>query len=162
MGDQDELEYLSPEWLAALDEALRADDGLRAATAGHRLVVEQVVEVADGPAVAWQVRLIDGEVGLVAGTPDEPTVRFTTDRSTAEAITRGWEPAQAAFLRGDLRIGGDTAALSAQRDLLAGIEDAAAPVRDRTRYPSRSLAAVATAEPPPAAPPPPLPRRGRR
>jgi hypothetical protein len=100
-------------------------------------------------------------------------VRFTTDRHTAEAITRGWEPAQAAFLRGDLRIGGDTAALAAQRELLAGIEDAAAGVRARTRYPSRDLsgptdhlpdaaAPPASAPAPEAPPPPPLPRRGRR
>lgn len=129
------VDYLSAEWLEALDEAVRSDEALAELTAGHDLVIEQVVERAPGDAVVWQVHLVDGSPRVEVGAGARPTVRFTTDLATAEAITTGREAPQAAFLRGDLRIGGDTAALAAHRELLASVSDLTATLRDRTVFP---------------------------
>ncbi len=53
-------------WIAALDEAARADEGLRAASRGRHVVIGQ--EVRDGDvAHRWHVVLDDGEVAVRSG-----------------------------------------------------------------------------------------------
>lgn len=124
--------YLSDAWIAELDAVAGASDALRSAGAGD-LVIEQVV--VDGEReVRWHVVLHDGGAAVRPGPADEPTVRFTVRREVAEGITRGTESAQRAFMRGDLRVGGDTAALVEHADALAAIDDAFAPVRAATTF----------------------------
>jgi len=115
--------FLTSAWIAALDEAGRAahvpDD--------VRVVVQQVVVEDDGREVAYAVRVADGGVRVEAGRAADPDVTFTQDRATAAAIARGELSAQAAFLDGRLRVGGDLAkvldgarALSVVHDVFAG------------------------------------------
>ena len=125
--------YLSDEWIAALHDAATSSEALRAASIGRHLVVEQVVTDGDG-AARWHVVLDDGSVSVVPGAADAPTVRFTTDRSTAAGISRGEQSAQRAFLRGDLQVGGDTGALVAHAELLGSLDDAFAEVRRTTDW----------------------------
>ena len=96
-------------------------------------MVEQVVTDGDAT-VIWHVLLNDGDVSVVPGAADDPTVRFTTDRATAAGISRGEQSAQRAFLRGDLRVGGDTDALVAHAELLGSLDDAFAEVRRTTEW----------------------------
>ena len=124
--------YLSPEWLADLDRAASGSEPLRGASRGRRLVIEQVVH--DDEEVRWHVILDDGDVAVRPGPAPAPTVRFTASRAVAERITRGQESAQGAFMRGELRVGGDAAALVEHAEVLAGLDDAFADVRSATTY----------------------------
>lgn len=82
--------------------------------------------------VRWHVVIDHGTVRFVAGPATDPTVRFTTDEATARAISTGAATAQGAFMHGRLRVGGDTGALIAHHDVLAGLGDvfAAVPIDD--------------------------------
>jgi predicted lipid carrier protein YhbT len=139
--------YLSPEWISELDEAARAHPGLAQATSSLSLVIEQVIAPAREPAtdpaqpdgagsspatagdeVRWHVVIDHGVVRFVSGPAASPTVRFTTDAATARAISTGATTAQGAFMRGSLRVGGDTSALLAHHDVLAGLGDVFAAV----------------------------------
>lgn len=122
--------FASDDWIALLDETAGGDAGLRDATSDVVLTIEQVL--VDG--TAWHVVIDHGEVRVLAGRADHPSVTFTQDRATAAAIARGDDSAQAAFLRGDLRVGGDTTALVAQAAALDRIGDVFAAVRDRTDW----------------------------
>ena len=117
--------YLSDEWLRAVDDALGHHRGLAAATANTALVIQNIVTGADpaGGSVAYAIRLDHGRCEARAGEHPDADVTFTTDHATAEAINRGDESAQTAFMAGRLRIGGDARVLIAHQGLLAGLED---------------------------------------
>ena len=118
-------EPLSPEWLAAL-----ADAGRRASAPPEvRLVLQQVVVEDDGVEVAYAVRIADGTVQVEPGRAHDADVTFTQDRATATAIALGTLSAQAAFLAGRLRIGGDLSAVQLAARDLAALDDVFASAR---------------------------------
>ena len=81
-------------------------------------MLQQVVVDEDGGEVAYALRLADGHLSVTAGRVDDADVTFTQDRATAAAISAGTLSAQAAFLAGRLRVGGDlTAVLGGAREL---------------------------------------------
>jgi hypothetical protein len=122
-------EYLSPAWFEAADRALRADAGLVTAGKGIHLVLQQTVE-DPAPGITWHIRIDDGEVGLTMGPADDATVTFRCDRATAVDVHLGHTSAQAAFMAGNLRVGGDVGALLARQELLVGLTDVLAPLRE--------------------------------
>jgi putative sterol carrier protein len=126
--------YLSRAWLDALQEAADASPTLREATAGVHLVVQQVVTGDDAGEVAYHLVVDDGRTTVQAGRAEEPTVTFTQDRATAEAVSRGELSAQSAFMAGRMRIRGDLRALVAQQDALLRVDDVFASVRETTSY----------------------------
>ena len=121
------VQFLSDEWLAALDAAARArvppqDDPLAEVT----MTVEQVV--TDGP--SWRLVIDRGRLAVERDTaePDDSAVRLVSDSSTAADIAAGRRAALDAFIMGDLVIGGDVrplmehgAALEVLGDLFAGL-----------------------------------------
>lgn len=120
--------FASPEWIAALDAAARNHAAWPEAMRSVHLTVEQVL--TDG--TAWHVVIDRGTVRVHPGRAARPTVTFTQPRELAAAIARGDQSAQAAFLRGDLRVGGDTRALVEHAGSLAALEDVFAAVRADT------------------------------
>ena len=126
------MRYLSGEWIEALDAAARNHDGLRAAARGADLVLQQTI--TDGERVTYRIELRDGEVRVRSGPIEAPTVSLSTDRATAASIARGEASAQVAFMNGDLRLGGNMSALLDHHELLAGLDDVFAQVRDRTDW----------------------------
>lgn len=122
----------SDEWITALDRAARADEGLRAASAGRRVEIGQ--EVIDGDRrTRWSILLDDGDVAVRPGWSERPDVTFTQDLDLAERIGRGETSAAAAFLMGELRFGGDGALLLEVASALGGLGDVFAAVRDGDR-----------------------------
>ena len=123
-------EFLTPEWVSALADAAAGatlpDD--------VRLVVQQVVVGDDGVEVAYTVRIEAGSVRVTDGRADDADVSFTQDRATAAAIARGDLSAQAAFLDGRLRVGGDLAAALGGARALAGLDDLFALPRTATDW----------------------------
>jgi hypothetical protein len=125
------VQFLSDEWLTAMDEAARSrpvadDDPLR----GVSLVVEQVV--VDGP--RWRLVIVDGRCSVQAGGDGEPDVRFTSDRPTAEAIATGQRAALEAFIAGDLVLGGDVRSLLEHRVALEVLGDLFGSVKSSTTF----------------------------
>jgi hypothetical protein len=129
------VQYLSEEWIAALDAAARTDEGLRELAAVDDLVLEQVVWCPDGTDTTFHLDLRRETPVVRAGSAAQPSVTLTTDLGTATAIARGELSARLAFLRGRLRIGGDVRTLVAHRDLLTRLGDVFAAVRDQTTWP---------------------------
>lgn len=128
--------FLSPEWISRLDAAVRADPELKEATADLALVVEQHITRPDGPAVTYRVVFDHGENRVETGGDDgDPaTVRFTQDRATAAAITRGELSAQRAFMTGLVTVGGDLRALVDHRVALGSFADVFGTLRAQTTF----------------------------
>lgn len=59
----------------------------------------------------WHVSIDAGRIGFHSGPHPNPNLTLTVPRTTIEAIRRGEQSAQRAFLDGELRVGGDIAAL---------------------------------------------------
>lgn len=128
------LEFLSPAWIEALHEAASSSASLAEAAADLELSVEQTVEGTPAGEVQYHVRFDHGTVQVGAGPLPDATVRFRQDLATATSIADGSGSAQRAFMTGRLRVGGDLRVLLAHGDLLAQLDDAFAPVRERTSF----------------------------
>jgi putative sterol carrier protein len=130
--------FLSDEWIADLDRAASSSDALRVATGDFSLTVQQVVtepaDRSDTEATTWFVSIDHGAIAVRAGRATRPDVTFTQDRATATAVGRGELSAQAAFMLGRLRVGGEVSLLTAHQGAFAGLDDVFAEVRDRTTY----------------------------
>ena len=126
--------YLSDEWLREVGEAAAASDTLRAATAALELTVQhQVTEGPEGDRT-FHVVLDHGEARVAAGPASAPDVVFTHDYETAAAIADGTLSAQAAFMIGKLRVGGNLTALIEHQRALNGLDDVLEEVRARTDF----------------------------
>jgi putative sterol carrier protein len=125
------VRHLSAAWIEALDEAAKASAGLRAATAGVAFTVQQVVTAPEGD-VVWHLVVDHGDVAVRPGRAEHPDLVFTQDRATAQQVAAGELSAQAAFMVGRLRVGGDLTVLLANQEAIAGLDDVFASVRART------------------------------
>jgi predicted lipid carrier protein YhbT len=125
------VRYLSDEWF---DEAGRLlGDHPPRSDREDAFVIQQVVD--DGPAtepVTWHIAVAGGAARLARGVHDRPDITLTCDLTTAWEVHQGRTSAQAAFMAGRLRLGGDASALLANRDALAALDDRLAPLRART------------------------------
>jgi len=118
--------FLTDQWLDELDAAART----ATFPADLRLVVQQVITGGpDGPEVVYVLKLGDGTLSVHAGRAEEPDVTFTQDRATAQAIHRGELSAQAAFMDGRLRLGGDLRSVIDRAGALTAIHDVFAAAR---------------------------------
>jgi hypothetical protein len=125
------MQFLSEEWIDALDRALRT----ALIRADGRFVVEQVVhDVPDRGTVTYQVLFDDDGARIERGAPAD--VRITTDFATAREIARGTTNAQTALAAGRLRIGGRMEVLTQHAEALASIADIAAEIRSDTAFAS--------------------------
>jgi hypothetical protein len=128
-------EFLSDEWIAALDAAARAAlrDG---ADDGDLLAVEPVVRGVPGRGdVRYRVSC-GTAVHAVTPLPNDASadVRIETDYATAVALARGQLNAQTALADGLLRVSGDLARLAAHASALARLGDLFASVRATTTF----------------------------
>jgi predicted lipid carrier protein YhbT len=118
----------SEAWIAALDMAARADEGLREASRGRHVVISQ--EVRDGDVVhRWHVALDDGDVAVRAGAATAADVTFSQDADTARAVAAGELAARTAFVMGRIRMGGDVSVLLDLAPALVGLGDVFGAVR---------------------------------
>jgi predicted lipid carrier protein YhbT len=118
--------FLTDAWLDDLERAARD----AAVDPGLRLRVQQVVpDGPDGHEVAYLLEVGGGTVRVHRGRPGDADVTFTQDLATAEAIHRGQLSAQAAFMDGRLRLGGDLRAVLDRAGALAAIDDVFAAAR---------------------------------
>ena len=124
--------YLSAEWLDAAAAAVAGNDALQDVAIDPALVIQQTVVRDGADPVTWHVVLGPEGVQWVTGRHPSPAVTFTCDADTAWAVQVGTESAQAAFMAGRLRLGGDAGALIAHQRTVADLDDALAELRART------------------------------
>ncbi|HET7490175.1 MAG TPA: SCP2 sterol-binding domain-containing protein [Acidimicrobiales bacterium] len=121
--------FLSPAWFDQVNEAARADGGLRAATAGARVTVQQVVTGGPDGDVRYWLELDDGAVRVVAGTAPSPDATVTQSWDTAAAVRAGRLRIEEALAAGHIRLAGDLGTLArhqgALRSVAAAVGDAA-------------------------------------
>lgn len=126
-----DVRYLSKEWIAAADAAVRN----AAATApAERVVIDQVIE----DAVSYRVTISHDDASiqpLVAEVVDtEANARFTQSLATATAVAQGTTDAHQAFLLGHIRFEGDVDLLITRRPAFAWLESVLAPVLAKTIF----------------------------
>jgi putative sterol carrier protein len=123
-------EHLSAEWYEEMAAAAAAAE----VPEGPDVVLQQVVTDEHGQEEAYALRIRGGRVELVRGRVADADVTFTQDRATAAAVAQGSLSAQAAFLAGRLRIGGDLHRFAEAAAALAAIDDVFGSVRATTRF----------------------------
>ena len=129
------VRFLSPGWLAALDEALAGSPAVAAATAATNLRILQVVTGGPDGDVAYLVSVRDGTTRVAPATPDVPAdVTLASGWETAVAIATGALAPHDAFTTGRLLVRGDLEALRTSAPALAGLHDATAALRRATTY----------------------------
>jgi SCP-2 sterol transfer family len=126
-------EFLSDEWLAALDASAREMGPLPAVAP---FVLEQVVTSTgrDGGDIRYQLVFTAEGLRVRPGDAEAPDVTFATDRETAAGIARGETNAQRALAAGRLRVHGNIETLVARAAALVVLEDVFAAVRAGTTY----------------------------
>lgn len=123
-------EFLSDAWIASLGVAARE----ARVPSSLRLVIQQVVLQEETDERAFAIRIAQGMVSVEPGRADDADVSFTQDRATAAAIARGELSAQAAFLAGRLRVGGDLRAVMERAGELGVVDDVFAKTRASTTW----------------------------
>jgi len=126
------LPFLSPDWVRALDTALRSDRDLGARFAASPIAIAQEV---DDIAVRYVI-VLDAAGGRVdTETRDRPAdVTFVCDRSTAARLAQGTLNAQRALTSGRLKLRGEVDRLAAAGNALADLGDLLAGLRADTEF----------------------------
>lgn len=124
------MQFLSPQWIEALDAAAST----RGLESEGRLVIQQVVTGRPNSDVRYYVTVEGGAAAVRIGEADDPTVTFTQDYATAAEIAQGRVAAQEAFMAGRVRVGGDLLALVRHLDVLEELDRSFRAVRGQTEF----------------------------
>jgi hypothetical protein len=129
--------FLSDEWIAEMDAAASSAPSLVGVLPDDANITELVIEHVvddDGDERAYHLVLGTGPARARQGHADTPTITFRQGRATAAAIASGASSAQAAFMAGDLRLGGRVDLLLTHHGALTELDDVFADVRARTEW----------------------------
>jgi putative sterol carrier protein len=126
-------DFLSAEWIDALDDAARAAT-LPETVAAVSLTVEQVVRDSPDGETRYHLRIVDGGARVQSGPAQAPDLRLFADYDVAARIQRGEINAQEALAAGRLKVQGRFAHLLRVDDALRALEDVFEPVRATTTY----------------------------
>jgi hypothetical protein len=124
------MQFLSPEWIEAVDDAATS----AVVDPAAHLSIETVVEGSPLGSVVYHLAVDSGRIRASSGPAPDPTVRFTQSYDTAKSIAAGGSSAQVAFMRGDLKVAGNVAALIDGVPVFEELDRVLGPVRDRTDY----------------------------
>jgi hypothetical protein len=130
--------FLSDEWIDAMDRAAAAHGGPR--VDGGTMVIQHVVtglpadHPADTPERCYHLVLTPESARVAEGRAEDPTVTFTTSYRVASDVSSGTRSAQAAFMAGELRVGGSVDQLIATHGSLADADGPFAELRATTEY----------------------------
>ena len=120
-------DFLTPEWIAALDDLARnAADLVDAAE--EPLVVEQQVVTAAGT-VTYHLLLGPGPARVRGGSADSPDLTMVATEDAARRIHDGTANAQTCLADGTLRLRGNPEVLARRAAVLGRVGDLFAAVR---------------------------------
>jgi hypothetical protein len=127
------LTYLSDEWVEAADALLRSVT-IEPPVEGAGFTLETCVTGPDGER-RYVLEFTGTGVTARPTVPGErPTVRLSQRSEVAAAVAAGATSAQAAFLAGDIQVGGDVSMLIANAGLVAQVGDVLADLRALTAF----------------------------
>ena len=133
------MQYLSDEWIDAADTALSQawssveDKGDRPTTITY--TVSGAPADTTAGKVTYTVTFGPDGSGVSAGEPEsEPDATMALDYDTAVEIARGDSSAQAAFMQGRLKLGGDVTILITGAERFGQVGDALGTLRDATTF----------------------------
>lgn len=127
MGDNDNMRFLSPEWLDRMSSATSG------ASPGATVSIHQRVTGGPDGDVEYTLRLAGGEVRFEPG-PGAADVDLVSDYETAAAISRGELSPAKAFAEGRLRVRGSVTALVTHQEAFAELGRLTAGVAEATTY----------------------------
>lgn len=125
--------FLSSAWFDEMNAAATAAV-VNQSGSTDRLALRHVITGAPDGDVTYLVVIEEGALRFVPGDDAAAPVTFTQDYATAVAISRGELSAQAAFMMGRIRAGGEVGLLLTHQGALAGVDDVFEPVRAATSY----------------------------
>lgn len=124
------VEFLTPEWIAALDNAARE----AVVPARVQLTIQQIVTGNAGDDVRYHLVLEEGRLRVLPGEAASAHVTLVQTREVATALSRGELNAQQALEAGRLKLRGDIGHLAREGKALGAMEDVFAAVRAETTY----------------------------
>jgi putative sterol carrier protein len=128
------MRYLSLDWIDAMQAQVAASESLTELAVTHSIGVTQVV--TDGPegSVLYHLQVGNGIARFASGPAPEEDVRMEQTWETAVGVSTGSMPAQEAFIKGHVRITGDTQRLMDAVPVFAALDAAFTAVRALTTY----------------------------
>ena len=133
------LRYLSEEWLAEAGSAVSTVMIDPPVPEPGFAIVTRVTGVPGHTTGTVEYRVVfeGATASLLAGgeVPEGvPGVRFTQTFRTAQAVAEGQLSAQAAFMSGDIQLGGEVSAILSHAGLMTRVGDCLAELRARTTF----------------------------
>jgi hypothetical protein len=128
------MRYLSLEWIEAMQSLVGASESMQAAAQTHEIGITQVVN--DGPegTVMYHLQVGNGVATFGAGPASVEHVRMEQSWETAVAVATEQVAAQEVFIKGHVRIGGDSQRIMDSLPVFAALDSAFASVRSETVY----------------------------
>jgi putative sterol carrier protein len=128
------MRYLSLDWFDAMQAQVASSESLTDLASTHSIGVTQVV--TDGPegSVLYHLQVGNGIARFASGPAPEEDVRMEQTWETAVAVSTGSMPAQEAFIKGHIRVTGDTQSLMDAVPVFAALDAAFVAVRALTTY----------------------------
>jgi hypothetical protein len=133
-------EFLSAEWVAALDAAARTSSHLARCAGETQFVLEQRVSLPNGRVVAHHLLFAPDGARARPGEAAQADIVLLTDLATAIALARGSANAQRVLTSGALRVRGDLDTLLSRADAFRALDDVFAAVRRATTFPPDGIA----------------------
>ncbi len=120
------MQYLSDEWIEAADEALSSKWKCgRGSGSSATTTIAYTVAGAPQGKVTYHLHFGPDGAGVAAGDPEsDPDATMALDYDTAVEIARGETSAQATFMQGRLKLGGDVMVLVRGAAALEQVGDA--------------------------------------
>jgi hypothetical protein len=128
-------QFLTSEWIAALDAAAQGSNALAQALDHDGIVVQQVVRSHSGDEIIYHLALEAGRPRVHEGAAPAPDLTLVTDYDAARSLHRGERNAQAVLEAGQLKLRGTPEALVGRSALFAALGDVFAVVRASTTFP---------------------------
>lgn len=128
------MRYLGLDWMDAMSAAVEANAALQDLASQMSLGITQVV--TDGPEgnVTYHLGLHDGRAGFGPGPASPEHVRIEQSWRTAVDVATHAVAAQEVFVKGLVRISGDTQKLIGADPVFAALNDVFENVRQQTQY----------------------------
>ncbi|MGA0118437.1 MAG: hypothetical protein ACO3JF_08620 [Ilumatobacteraceae bacterium] len=128
------MRYLSLEWIESMQAEVAASASLAALAETHTIGVTQVI--TDGPegTVLYHLQVGDGIASFGPGAAPQEHVRMEQSWDTAVSVATEQAPAQEFFIKGLIRVSGDSQRLIESAPVFGALDSVFSSVRNRTEY----------------------------
>ncbi len=128
------MRYLSLEWIEAMHSQVTASESLMQLAQTQDIGVTQVVTNTPDGTVTYHLQVGNGEVRFGAGPAPKEHVRLEQSWETAVGVATSILSAQEVFIKGHIRVRGDTRRLVEATGVFAALSIAFEAIRAETDY----------------------------